>query len=64
MTPWLGGSGTPGSWLSAAIEMQYAGYAPFSVAVGDLNGDHRGDVIVANGSSNSITVYRGAAAHS
>ena len=58
---WLGGPGAPGSWAPAATETYPAGSAPFSVAIGDLNGDGRGDVVVANGSSNSISVFDGAA---
>lgn len=61
VTVWIGRAGTPGSWSAAAVETYAAGFSPFSVAIGDLNGDGRGDVVVANGASNTVTVYYGAA---
>jgi hypothetical protein len=33
-----------------------AGSVPFSVAVGDFNGDGKPDLAVANGGSNSVSV--------
>jgi hypothetical protein len=61
VTVWIGRPGAPGAWSPAAVETDAAGGNPFSVAVGDLNGDGRADVVVANGSSNTVTVYNGAA---
>jgi hypothetical protein len=58
---WLGNPGAPGSWSPAAQQSYPVGANPFSVAVGDLDGDGREDIVVANGSSNSVTVYDGAA---
>ena len=36
-----------------------AGSFPYSVAVGDVNGDGRPDLLVANGNSNNVSVLLG-----
>jgi hypothetical protein len=59
VTIWLGMVGTTGSWAPSATEMQPVGANPFGLAIGDLNGDGRGEVVTANAGSNSITVYSG-----
>ncbi len=55
----LGKPGTPGSWSPGATVSVPVGANPFSARIGKLNGDAYGDVVVANGSNNSITVYLG-----
>ena len=54
----LAGNGLPGGTFQQAVA--YAtGDSPFSVAVGDLNGDGRSDLVVTNGSSTSVSVLLG-----
>lgn len=57
----LGRTGNPGLWAPAVVETDAAGANPFSVALGDVNGDGRKDVVVANGSSASVSVFFGSA---
>ena len=59
----LGRAGTPGSWLPGPTVSVPVGANPFSARIGKLNGDSFGDLVVANGSNNSITVYRGSSAY-
>jgi hypothetical protein len=59
VTIWLGTVGTPGSWTPSITETQPVGANPFGLAIGDLNGDGRGEVVIANAGANSITVYYG-----
>ena len=50
-------TGTPGTVSYAAKTDLAAGYRPFSIAIGDLDGDGRADLAVANG-SNMTSVFR------
>ena len=60
VTIWLGGAGSPGSWVPATTPTQVpVGVNPFGLALGDLDGDGRAEIVSANGSNNSVTVYRG-----
>src|SRR5438046_9028435 len=50
------------SWAlprAASARSYAAGAGPFSVAAGDLNGDGRLDLVVANSLANSVTVLLG-----
>jgi hypothetical protein len=53
----LGGAG--GAFTQAAGSPVSAGNAPFSVTVGDFNGDSRADLAVANIGSNDVTILLG-----
>jgi|SRR5882762_2024645 len=52
-------SSTGGSTLSTGVFSFEAGSAPFSVAIGDLNGDGKPDMAVANYSSRAVSVLLG-----
>ncbi len=51
-------TGTPGA-ISYEAKIDFAtGASPYSVAIGDLDGDGRADLAVANYSNNTISVFR------
>jgi len=51
------GAGVPDNFYKPKVDFQ-AGDAPFSTAIGDVDGDGKPDLVVANSSSNTISVLR------
>ncbi len=48
-----------GNFSAAATSPETAGTSPFSVAVGDFNGDGKPDLATANGGSDNVTILLG-----
>ena len=53
------GTGSIGDGTFTAAASPRTGFSPFSVAVGDFNGDGRQDLATANGGSSSVSVLLG-----